>query len=815
MDTLWQDVRFGLRNLARAPMLTAVVALTLALGIGANTTIFSVVNAFLFRPLPVQAADRLMVVAVVHEGNEVGHAMSYADYLDYQRSGVFSDMCGFALGFLGLGVRGQAERVVTSYVTSNFFTALGLRPALGRLIQPGEGEAPGTEAVLVLGHSYWKRRFGGDPSVVGSGVTVNGRAFTVIGVAPESFRGPYAGFDMNVYVPIGMASVWEYRDLFQKRDEHALHVLAHLAPGVAAGQAQAALDVIARRLEAQYPDTNKTVRVQVIPESLARPEPQPVNPYLVAGIFLGLVVLVLMLACVNVVNVQLVRASMRRRELAVRASLGASRGRLVRQLVTESVLLATLGGAAGLLLALWAMRALESIRLPDLPLQLEFAFDARVFAYAAALTLASGILVGLVPALRVSRGDLGTTLREAGRGMDAAAGGHRLRDLLVALQVAASVVLLAAAGLFLRSLHNVRHADLGFQPEGVLDVGMDVSQQGYDRTRGEAFFDELERRVEALPGVSSAAWAYSVPMGYYNLGAGVLVEGVVPPAGTRAPSAPYNAVAPDYFETLGIRIVDGRAFLRSDDAAAPRVAIVNETMAGRLWPGRTALGRRFRFNGPEGPLVEVIGIAQDGKYRQLVEDPQPYFYVPLRQDYHSLRVLHVRTRVSPESLTGAVTAEVRALDPNLPVFDLIPLYRALRGANGDFLPRMAVWFAGILADLGIFLAVIGVYGVVSYTAAQRTHEIGIRTALGAERRHILALILGHGLAIIAGGIAAGTLAGLAVLRLLRGLLVGVTPGDPATFVAAGTVLAAVALVASGLPAWRATRVDPMTALRCE
>jgi predicted permease len=815
MDTIWQDVRFGLRTLLRAPLLTAVVALTLALGIGANTAIFSVVNAFLFRPLPVRDAGRLVVVAIVHEGNETGHAMSYRDYLDYQRAEVFSDMCGYALGFLGVGVRGQAERVVTSYVTGNYFAALGLRPALGRLIQPGEGEAPGTGSVVVLGHSYWKRRFGGDASIVGSAVTVNGRAFTVIGVAPESFRGTYAGFDMNVYVPIGMASVWEYPDLFEKRDEHALHVLAHLGPGVDARQAQAVADVVARRLEAQYPDTNKTVRAQVIPEPLARPEPQPVDPYLVAGIFLGLVVLVLMLACVNVVNVQLVRASIRRRELAVRASLGASRSRLVRQLVTESLLLAALGGAAGLVLALWAMRALESIRLPDLPLQLEFAFDARVFAYAAALTLVSGVLVGLVPALRVSRGDLGATLREGGRGMDAAAGGHRIRDLLVGLQVAASVVLLAAAGLFLRSLHHIQRADLGFRPQGVLDVGMDVAQQGYDRARGEAFFDELERRVEALPGVTSAAWAFSVPMGYYNVGADVLVEGAALPADKRAPTASYNPVAPDYFETLGVRIAEGRPFRRSDDASAPRVAIVNETMARRFWPGQDALGRRFRYNGPSGPAVEVVGIARDGKYRQLAEDPLPYFYVPLRQDYRSLRVLHVRAGVSPESLTSAVTAAVRELDANLPVFDVIPLSRALQGANGDFLPRMAVWFAGILADLGIVLAVIGVYGVVSYGVAQRTHEIGIRTALGAERRHILALVLGHGLTVIAAGIGLGTVAGLAVLRLLRSLLFGVTPADPATFLAAAALLALVALVASGVPAWRATRVDPMTALRYE
>ena len=815
---MFQDLRQGVRMLAKSPAFTVTIALTLGLGIGANAAVFSIVNALLLRPLPVADPFNLYVLSVAHPGNEQPHPVSYADFVDYRdHSGVFSDLAGYELNFAGLSTDNRADRLAVAYVTGNFFSMLGVGAAPGRPVLPSEGATFGADPVIVLGRAYWKKRFNGDPSVVGRRVLVNGRPFVVAGVVPEGFHGVYALVEFDAYMPLGMMfPANAYKDVIEKRDNHDLHVLGRLKPGLTRAEAQAKLDVVARQLEQQYPATNKAVRVVLTPERLARPEPNAANtnPF-IAGVFLFLVTLVLLVACVNVINLLMVRATVRQRELAVRAALGAARGRLVRQMLTEGLLLAIAGAVAGGLLGRWLSLVLARIRIPaDIPIRLEFEFDWRVFAYIAAIALATGVVVGLVPALRASRMDLNDVLREGGRGMAEGGGRHRLRSALVVSQVAVSLILLIAAGLFVRSVQQAQSVDLGFDPRHVLNLSMDVSQLGVDEPRGRAFYRDVESRVRALPGVESVAWAYSVPFGYYNSTEYVEAEGHPLPTDQRKPSAPYNLVGPEYFRTLKIPIARGRDFTAQDDERARRVAIVNEFMARMLWPGEDPIGKRFRAAN-DGAWREVVGVTRTGKYRFIFEDPGPYYYEPIAQRYEPLRVLQIRTSGDPEGIAPAVEKEVRALNPDLPVYDVRSLEHTLDGPNGFFLLRLGALFGGTLGLLGLLLALVGIYGVVSYTVAQRTQEIGVRMALGAEHRDILALVVGHGFRLIAAGLAVGLLAAFALSRVLSNLLFGISATDAATFTVVPLLLGGMALVASWVPALRATRVAPSVALRNE
>jgi predicted permease len=819
MGNLWQDIRFGLRMLVKSPGFTAIAVLTLALGIGANTAIFSIANVFLFRPLPVKDADRLAVVAVQSDAKADPGQISYLDYLDYQQqSDAFTGMTGYALGLAGLSYAGRADRIIASYVPSNFFSMLGIRPAAGRLIAPGEGDQPKTGPVIVLGYSYWQNRFGGNQDAIGRSVSLDGQAVTIIGVADKEFHGPYSVVEMDVYVPIGMYGMrTNSTSFFTARGERQLHVLATLKPGIKVGQAQAALGVIAERLADQYPQDDQGQIVRVFPERTARPEASAAEYLpLVATIFLALVGLVLLVACVNVANLLLARAAGRQREMAIRAALGAGRIRLIRQLLTESVMLAVAGGVAGGLLGNWACRALEGLRpLGDFPIRFGFTFDWRVFGYVAAASALSGIVAGLVPALRVSRADLNETLREGGRGLIGDGRRHSLRSALIVAQVAVSLIVLVAAGLFARSLGNALSVDLGFNPRNVLNIGLDPELQGYDQPRAEAFFRDLLRRAKATPGVESASLAYSVPMGYYNDGATIYAEGQPVESGNRVPGAGYNCITPDYFTVLGIPLEEGRPFNEADTGSSPAVAIVNQTMARRLWPGQEPIGRRFSYKSQSGPWVTVAGVARDARYSSLLDDIDMYFYVPQAQEYKPTHVLQVRTAAAPESFVNVLEAQVHEMDPNLPVFDVMTMRQSLNGGNGFFLPKVGAAFAAILGGLSLLLAVVGVYGVVSYNASQRRHEIGIRMALGAQRLGIFGLVLRQAGILVGCGAGLGLLAALGVTRLLGSLLVGVTSYDPVTYAGAGALLVIVALAASYVPAWRAARVDPSTALRYE
>ena len=818
MDSLWQDVRHGLRALVRAPAFTITVALTLALGVGANAAVFSIINTLLLRPLPVSDPDNLYVLGVVHQDNEQPHGLSWADYVDYRdRSGVFGDTAAYSINFAGLSADRRADRILIAYVTGNFFSMLGLTPGHGRLILSSEGAKPGADPVIVLGYSYWVRRFNADPSIVGRQVLINGRPFTVVGVVPEKFRGVYALVEFDAYAPFAMMAETDYRELVERRDSHDLRALGRLKPGIPVAQARSAVDVLARQLEQQYPVTNKTVRARIIPEHLARPEPNAAdsNPF-VAGVFLVLVGLVLLVACVNVANLLMVRATVRQRELAVRSALGAGRRRLVRQLLTESLLLAAAGGLGGAALGRWVSGMLAGITLPmDLPIRIDLAFDWRVFAYIAAIAIGSGLVVGLVPALRAARADVNEVLREGGRGMADGSTHHRVRSALVVAQVAVSLVLLVAAGLFVRSVQRAKSVDLGFHADRILNVSMDVSQQAYTEARGRAFFRDVESRVRALPGVESVSYAFSVPFGYYNSSEFVEAEGHPVPKDQRRPSAGYNAVGPDYFQTMGVPIVKGRGFREQDDERAPRVAVVNELMAARFWPGQDPIGKRFRMQDGKGEWLEVAGVSKNGKYSYIFEDPRLYFFVPLEQQYRPMRALHVRSSQAPERLAPAIQKEIRVLDPDLPVYDVRTMARMLEGPNGFFLLQMGALFGGGLGLLGLVLALVGIYGVVSYTASRRTQEIGVRIALGAQPRDILGLVVGHGLLLVSIGIGIGLVAAAALAQLLKTLLFGVSTMDPATFVAVPLVLGAMAAVASYVPAVRAMRIEPMLALRQE
>lgn len=811
LEGISQDFVLAARLLRKAPAFAAAAVLTLALGTGVNVAVFSVVNAFLLRPLPVRDGDRLAVVATRKApGGHLG-PVSWPDLQDYRRAtaGVFEDIAGYSAGFVGLAPEGESpQRVLVTWVTGNYFRSLDLQPALGRLIREDEAQPGGFDAVAVLGYSTWQRRFHADPGVVGRSARVNGRPVTIVGVAPRGFAGTFAFSESELFLPL----TWTGGAALDDRAARFLHTVGRLRPGAGIEKAQASLDVVAVRLQREQPRTNEGVTLRVLPERLARPEEDNARTNASgAAIMLVLVGFVLAVAAVNVSGLLLARASERRREMATRAALGAGRGRLLRLLLTESLVLAGLGGVAGVLLGAVAARLLSRMRLPgDLPVRLDFDLDWRVLAFVAAAVLVTAGVVGTVPALRASHVGLAATLREGGRGH--AGGRSRARLVLVATQIALCFVLLAAAGLFVRSLFRAERASLGFRPQNVLNAALDLDELGYTEAQGRAFGEEIEQRLRAVPGVLDAAFAFSTPLGYVSTGSAVEIDEPRPP-GEPGPFAGMNMVGPRYFSTLGIPILRGRAFTAADDERGPRVAIVNARLAEELWPGRDPLGRRIRAAAVAGAWLTVVGVTPTGTYGALFEEPRPYLYVPLAQLYTGQRVLHVRSALSPEALAPTVERIVHEREPQLPLYDVQSMVRALGGGRGLFPVRVSATFAALFGGLALALAVVGVYGLASAAARQRRREIGVRVALGALPRDIRRLVLRDGVALVGAGLAAGILTALAGLRLLEGLLFGISARDPLTFAGVGPILGAVALLAYAIPAFRAARVDPTVALR--
>jgi predicted permease len=819
IETLLQDIRFALRMLGKSPGFTAVAVLTLGLGIGANTAIFSMVNSFLLKPLPVRDPDQITTLAFqLKKGPlQITFSVPEMEDLEAQTSAVFSDVLGDTLGAGGLTVDGKSEAIIVFYVTGNFFTALDVKPYLGRFILASEGSATSLNPVIVLGYSYWKTRFGGDPSIVGKTVAFDGHPVTVIGVMPKEFHGLYFIADMQAYLPLGMeqADSAYPQDTPVNREVRNLFLYARLRPGVKLKEAQSVLDVIASRLAKQNPISEEGMTLGVYPERFSRPNPDPDRTIVkVAALFLILAGLVLVLACVNVANFLLVRATARQREMAIRTALGGTRGRLVRQLLTESIILALCGGGAGVLLGLAGSDALSSIHLETtLPVLIDFPFDWRVFSYAMGVALLTGLIVGVVPALRASGRNMIEVIREGGRSMSA--GRSRLRAALVIIQVGGSLMLLIVAGLMVRSLEYAQRSDLGFNPRNVLNLTLDPNAIGYGKAAGLQFYKQLIERVDSLPGVESASVAFSVPMGYYNSSDFVEVPGYQAPAGASAPSSAFNAVSPGYFRTLGILLLEGRDFTNLDKEDSQWVAVVNEAMAKKFWPKESALGHEFRIAGDRAHSLRVIGVVKSSRTTGMIGPIQEYFYVSFAQQYSSLATVQVRTTFPPESLTAPIREQVTSLAPAMPISDVRTMLQGLYTMNGLLLFQFAAGLAGSLGILGLILALVGVFGVISFTVSQRSQEIGIRIAMGAGPGSILKMILHQGILIVSAGLAAGVALTLGIASLVGGFLSGVSPYDPLTYVSVSALLLIAALFACYVPARRATRVDPMVALRYE
>jgi len=818
METLWRDVWLALRTFARNPGFTAVAVVSLALGIGANTTIFTLINAVFLNPLAVTNPSELVGVFTIDASNPGQfsnlNAVSYRNYRDYRdQNEVFTGVAGYSFPFpAGVAKEGEPKQVFAELVSGNYFELLGVQPARGRFFLPEEDETAGARPVVVMGYGLWQRDFGADPSVVGRSLRINGHHYTVVGIAPVGFRGVSAIGGPDLWVPAMMHRQLlpaQFRDFFDERRALFFNVAARLRPGIGRTRAEADLKTIAARLEREYPKDNAGRTVTLLPLAEATLFPGIRDILLKGGIVLMSVVgLVLLVACSNVANLLLAKAAARRKEIAIRLSLGAARGRLLRQLLTESVLLGLVGGILGLLVAYWGRDFIGSFPVPFLGRNaLDLRLDGRVLGFTLAVSVLTGVLFGLVPALQASRPDLVGDLKEE----TLRTGGSRrhpsLRNSLVVAQVGLSVVALVAAGLFLRSLGRAQDIDPGFETRELALVTMSAGQRGYDQVRAEELYDQVLERVRSLPGVRSASLATNLPL-FGGFSRSVFPEGQPQERG-RGILVNTNSVDPAYFQAVGVSFLRGRDFSATDRAGARPVVIVNETMARRFWPGQDAIGRRFQFYGDES-YREVVGIVRTSNYVTVGEQPQACAFIPLRQNYADTVSLHLRSEGDPAAALGAAQREIRLLDPELPLTNLWTASQLID--QSLWAPKLGAGLLSLLGLLALTLASVGLYGVMGYWVARNRREIGIRMAIGAGRPDVLALVLKRAMVLVAIGVVLGLAASLAVSRVISTLLYG-GARDPLTFLGVPLLLAMVALVASWLPAFRASRVDPVVALR--
>jgi len=811
IETTLQDLRFGLRVLRRSPEFSILAILCLTLGIGANAAVFSWVEGILFRPYPlVSHQERLLALAGTAR-EEKSTETSWPDLLDLQRNCKFLDAL-FVSKITGatLSIGERADITTGSIVSANYFDAIGVHPILGRGFEPGEDAGRNAHPVAVISYQLWQSRFKGDQQVIGKTQRFNNVLHTIVGVAPQGFYGTFVGWAMNFWVPASMEEAFEAEGYkLEDRGARWAEAYVRLKPGVTRDQAQQEISVIASRLEADYPETNRGRGIKVWPLWQ--------TPFNNAGtllptleIMLAVVAFVLLIACANVGNLLLVRSFARRHEMTVRLAIGAGRGRLLKQLLTEGLIVSALGAAGGMLVAYWCRHALVLL-LParsGIAMHLPGEIDGRVLALSAGVCLIATLIVGLVPAFQTRNLDLAGALKAESSGVVGGRGRAWVRSSLVVLQVCLSFILLVGAALLMQSLQKIRTTSPGFTTTGVLETGVSVVAAGYDVPRAKIFQDELIERVRSLPGVESAAYARLAPLGYGSYSSTpIAVDGYEPPPNEQ-PTAEYNQVSPAYFATLGIPLISGREFTRADDENAPLVAIVNETMVARYWRGQNPIGQRLQV---KGKWVQVAGVSADSKYESMRENPKPFFYVPLRQDFARGPGLNIRTTQPLQTIQAAVTREVRAIDSNLALYEMITLQEQVDRSTSPQL--VAVTLVTILGGLALLLASIGLYGVMSYAVSQSTRELGLRMALGAGASNLLRLVMSRGLAMMAAGVIIGAAVAFGLTRLLGNLLYKVSPHDPLAFGSAFAVMTITAIAACVLPAWRATRTDPARVLR--
>ncbi len=826
MNGLIQDLRYAVRQMRKSPVFFLIVVLTLGLGIGANTAIFSMVDWLVLRSLPIRDPVQMHFLAFARPGANSEVQFSYPEFAEIQKqtTDVFSRMTPFIFGGLagaqnsqnGMTVDGTTESVQTGYVGGDFFSLLGIAPATGRFILSTEGRVAGADPVVVLSYNYWQTRFAGNPAIVGKAVSINGHPVTVIGVAPKGFLGPTPLLEVQAYLPLGMFLVERgvAPDFLANSKARSMLAFARVKPGANLKQVQSEIAVVGQRLLRQYP------RDRGIGDLRADPLRPPgiiggTNPFpKLAALFLTLAAMVLALACVNVANLFLVRAAGRQREMAIRAALGAGNGRLVRQLLTEGLVVAALGCGMGVLLGSGGTRLFGSISMQsELPIVFDFDFNWHVFAYAFAVAVVSAVVVVLVPAARVRHGNLREVLHEGGR--TSTGGRQRLRGILVAVQVGGSLTLLIVAGLFVRSLRGVQRADLGFDPRHVLNFTLDPNEIGYTDAQGRAFYRAMLERTRALPGVQSAGLASVVPLSDSVQGSDLTIPGYSTSSDRQAPHAEFNAVSSDYFATMRITLKRGRDFSDADNDSSPNVAIINQAMAERFWPGQDPLGKSFVVTSDPKHPATIVGVVQNSRMNQMYGPFEPIFYLPTAQSYAPAETLQIRSEQSAQSIVPQVRAVAQSLAPTVPIYGVRTMTEVLHGGNGLLFFEIGASLATALGLLGLVLAIVGVYGVMSYAVSQRTQEIGIRIALGAQPRDILRIIGRQGVVIVVSGLTVGLLAALAVGRLVSDFLVGIAPSDPITYAGVSTLLAMIACLATYIPTRRATKVDPMVALRYE
>jgi macrolide transport system ATP-binding/permease protein len=818
-----KDINYGLRKLLKNPGVTLVAVVTLALGIGANTAIFSGVNAFLMRPLPVARPNELIRPMEVTEDRDLSDELSYPDFLDYRaQSSSFVGLAAEDMVPAAIDTEDQNDVIWGQVVSANYFDVVQVNPILGRTFAPDDDKTIGGSPVLVLGHGLWQRRFGADQNIVGKTVRLNNRQYEVIGVAPEYFTGTKFALSMDFWTPISMAEdLRRSPKLLEDRGSHWMNVIGRLKPGVTVDQASAEMAGIAARINQAYPN-NRSAGTQALVKTETDGRFEDMGGVFKSGaaIAMAIVGLILLIACANVANLMLARAAARRKEIGIRLALGASRTRLVRQLLTESMLLSILGGGLGLLLALWVTKLMDGF-VPILEYTIIkdfFAVDSRALLFTAVVSLATGLIFGLAPAWQSSNPDVVPVLKglpeaqnKGRRGLFAR---FTLRNSLVVAQVALSLLVLVCGGLFIKSFRKAQTMDPGFNNPNGLIMTLTPQLVGYDNEQQRNFYRQLVERTRNLPGVEAAAMTRLMPLGdSSNSNGPVLKEGETLPRGSAGRTIMTNVIGPGYFKAMQIPFVEGRDFDERDQTKTQTVIVINQRMAEMLWPGESAVGKRVFVGLESRDAIEVVGVVKTGKYRTLAEDPRPYIYYSMTQSRPGNMSLVVRSSVDPRGLVSAVRGQVQALDRNVPISAVKTMNDHLTYAL--WAPNMAASFSLAFGVLAVLLSAVGLYSVMAYVVSQRTREVGIRMALGAERSHVMKMITKQGMWLAGVGVVIGLLLALALVRVLSAVLIGVSGYDVTIFVAVPLLLATVALIACYLPARRATKVNPLIALRYE